>query len=534
MGSYIGRSIQREGSYEMIDALTFNGVITTPSNGQIISWNGSAWVNGNIPAPSLTLDALTDVNTAGATTGMGLLFNGSSWYAASLGGGSPHALDDHTDVSGTPSSGDVLTWNGSGWAPAAPSGGGGGTAWVETATLNVSSTGNDTTGDGSVGAPYLTIQKALTQAKTLNANKVIINIVNNINNALPIIINHPMPIRIKTDTTGVKITYNQSIGSYAYDTPYTGDKITMFYVFSDFELYNMECSAISGNTFPAVFSCFNKASIWEGKNKFQYAKTIIMMDNNLATIQSCRRFTSIENSQYFLAPTEPNHITTFNSVDFLDLGNAPYKSGLTSNRTVIDFTLDNVPYSQESVIPAGIYNDCAHINLSLNLIHAGFPMSMGGTYSLFLARNCIFASLSFHATGKASNDWKYSNGMVMLENSKCLNGDIEISNYLCGVMLSAVENSDVHMSLVKRNSPFDSDYNAEGIIVAKLNSRISLESLTFPTVSYSYNFAYAEKGSMIFINGLTGISSPVSSPTFSSSSSGAPTFGNYGSFIYKL
>ena len=37
-----------------------------------------------------------------------------------------HALNDHTDVSGSPSTGDLLEYTGSGWTPQAPSGGGGG------------------------------------------------------------------------------------------------------------------------------------------------------------------------------------------------------------------------------------------------------------------------------------------------------------------------------------------------------------------------------------------------------------------------
>jgi hypothetical protein len=49
-----------------------------------------------------------------------------SWVA--LGGGSPHALDDHTDVNApTPADGDVLTWDNTAgeWVPAAPPGSGG-------------------------------------------------------------------------------------------------------------------------------------------------------------------------------------------------------------------------------------------------------------------------------------------------------------------------------------------------------------------------------------------------------------------------
>lgn len=106
-----------------------------------------------------TLNELTDVNTAGATSGQVLKFDGANWVpgvdVTSGGGGTdadtldgldsthylnyanltnkptiPSLISDLSNVSNTvPASGQVLKWNGSQWAPAADeqgTGGGGG------------------------------------------------------------------------------------------------------------------------------------------------------------------------------------------------------------------------------------------------------------------------------------------------------------------------------------------------------------------------------------------------------------------------
>lgn len=130
--------------------------ITSPSTNQIIYYDGTKWINGNLPTH--TLDSHSDVNTAGATSGQFLKYNGVQWVAATASTptqmsdlsdvdttgvtnndvliynsstmqwepsapSNPTVISDLTDVdNATPSGGDVLTWNAgnSWWEPAAP------------------------------------------------------------------------------------------------------------------------------------------------------------------------------------------------------------------------------------------------------------------------------------------------------------------------------------------------------------------------------------------------------------------------------
>ena len=81
---------------------------------------------GDFAAASHThaLGDLSDVDTAGATTGQVLEFDGADWVPATPSAGAA-ALNDLTDVSTAgATTGDVIVYNGSTWAPAAQSGGG--------------------------------------------------------------------------------------------------------------------------------------------------------------------------------------------------------------------------------------------------------------------------------------------------------------------------------------------------------------------------------------------------------------------------
>jgi len=95
--------------------------IATPASGEVLTYNGSIWVNSVIPAGVTTLDGLTDVDVLGspsAVSGEVLTYNGSIWVNSPLPTGVT-TLDGLTDVSvlGSPSvvSGEVLTYNGSEW-----------------------------------------------------------------------------------------------------------------------------------------------------------------------------------------------------------------------------------------------------------------------------------------------------------------------------------------------------------------------------------------------------------------------------------
>jgi len=133
---------------ESIDDLS-DVTITTPANGQVLSYNGSAWVNSASAGGASALDDLTDVTITAAATGEVLRYNGSAWVDAVLAysdlSGTPtnvstftndsgyltaitgESIDDLSDVTiTTPANGQVLSYNGSAWVNAAASGGGGG------------------------------------------------------------------------------------------------------------------------------------------------------------------------------------------------------------------------------------------------------------------------------------------------------------------------------------------------------------------------------------------------------------------------
>lgn len=88
-------------------------LLTSPVSGQVLSFDGTQWVNGNVPS---SLDDLSDVDfTSAPTTDQYLRFDGIKWVASDiiLGGLS---LDDLADVSlSTPSSGQILSFNGTQW-----------------------------------------------------------------------------------------------------------------------------------------------------------------------------------------------------------------------------------------------------------------------------------------------------------------------------------------------------------------------------------------------------------------------------------
>lgn len=128
--------------------------ITSATTGEVLRYNGSAWVDAALDysdlsgAPSLAtvatsgdyndlinkptipvnINDLGDVTITGATTGQILEYNGSAWVnVANSGGGGATSIDDLTDVDTTtvaPANGQVLKWDGSNWVPDNESGGG--------------------------------------------------------------------------------------------------------------------------------------------------------------------------------------------------------------------------------------------------------------------------------------------------------------------------------------------------------------------------------------------------------------------------
>ena len=115
-----------------VDALQWNGndivVGSPPTDGQILVYNttGGYWANSDLIIPT-TLDDLSDVIVAGspAVTNQVLTFDGSNWVNADAQGGAS-VLNDLSDVvvAGSPAvTNQVLTFNGSNWVNTEAQGG---------------------------------------------------------------------------------------------------------------------------------------------------------------------------------------------------------------------------------------------------------------------------------------------------------------------------------------------------------------------------------------------------------------------------
>ena len=70
-----------------VDGLTVNGLsdttITSVSSGQFLKWNGSAWINDNVPVIN-SIDDITGVTLTSPANGQLLQYNGSAWVNATL------------------------------------------------------------------------------------------------------------------------------------------------------------------------------------------------------------------------------------------------------------------------------------------------------------------------------------------------------------------------------------------------------------------------------------------------------------------
>ena len=96
--------------------------ITSVSTGQVLKWNGSAWVNSADDAGTTinSLDDIGDVTITSVSNGQVLKWNGSAWVNSTT------SIDGIGDVSASsPTDGDVLTYNSTLelWEASAPTGG---------------------------------------------------------------------------------------------------------------------------------------------------------------------------------------------------------------------------------------------------------------------------------------------------------------------------------------------------------------------------------------------------------------------------
>jgi hypothetical protein len=90
-------------------------VITTPTTGQLLSYNGTNWINSAAPTSVTTLDDLTDVVITTPVVDNTLVYNGTNWVNQAA---IPPAstLNDLTDVTiTTPSTGNSLKYDGTIW-----------------------------------------------------------------------------------------------------------------------------------------------------------------------------------------------------------------------------------------------------------------------------------------------------------------------------------------------------------------------------------------------------------------------------------
>lgn len=101
-----------------LDGLT-DVIITSPTTNQVISYNGSSFVNAALPSIPTNLDSLTDVIITSPSTGHYIRYNGSNFVNAAF-PSIPANLDDLSDVVITsPSTGQYIRHNGTNFVNAA-------------------------------------------------------------------------------------------------------------------------------------------------------------------------------------------------------------------------------------------------------------------------------------------------------------------------------------------------------------------------------------------------------------------------------
>lgn len=112
--------ITAKGVKDYLDALTLNDlddVSTTPSSGQILSYNGSNWVASTPSEPTITLSDLTDIDFSEIISDNQFLrYDGSNWVNETV--NLVTTLNDLNDVNTAGASSDeFLKYNGSSWIP---------------------------------------------------------------------------------------------------------------------------------------------------------------------------------------------------------------------------------------------------------------------------------------------------------------------------------------------------------------------------------------------------------------------------------
>lgn len=142
--TYDSKGLVTSGSDANIDDLN-DVVITTPSNNQVLKYDGTNWVNATVPSGANALDDLTDVTITTPSTNQVLKYDGTKWVNGT--GSTVGALDDLSDVTiTTPSTGQVLKYDGTKWVNDTDAGG--------LSSLNSLTAGTQTFATGTSGTDF--------------------------------------------------------------------------------------------------------------------------------------------------------------------------------------------------------------------------------------------------------------------------------------------------------------------------------------------------------------------------------------------
>lgn len=141
---YLNSNVTVGGTVTITNGMDVSNLAQSGANtSNLLKWTGAEWAGATI-----SLNDNTDV-TAFPSTGEVLYYNGTNWQGAAPSSFLATAyLGDLSNVSSTAAStGEVLTWNGTSWAPATPTGGTGGTGSSTLAGLTDVTVSSATSGE---------------------------------------------------------------------------------------------------------------------------------------------------------------------------------------------------------------------------------------------------------------------------------------------------------------------------------------------------------------------------------------------------
>jgi FtsZ-binding cell division protein ZapB len=124
-----------------------NVATTTPTNGQVLTWDGTAWTATAPNRDAIALQGRSIANT-NPTTGQVLTFNGTNWLPSNAASNAT-TLQNQPIATTSPTTGQVLKWDGTLWSPATDNNSG--TAWALDANNTMSYSGGSLLLSGTTG-----------------------------------------------------------------------------------------------------------------------------------------------------------------------------------------------------------------------------------------------------------------------------------------------------------------------------------------------------------------------------------------------